>query len=156
MILALLGCRSIPCPDGWATDEARVARLTALAGRPVDARVCFGPVEELGLRDDRGRFLLDAGAADALLAARVVHLARHGDPAPVGPGCRDALLREEAEAWATELALRARLGVADPRCPVVAELGSVPTVADVERWLAHSDHPRATALRASHARRCVE
>lgn len=156
LALALLACRTEPCPRGWSRDERRVERLAALAGRSVDARVCFGPVEELGVRDDRGRLLLDAGTADALLAARVVHLGLHAGPAPRGPGCRDALLREEARAWREELVVRTRLGVADPTCPVVAALGAAPAVEDIARWLAQADHPRATDLRASHDRRCTE
>lgn len=122
-----------------------------MAGRP-EIPVCFGPVPERGVRQP-DRLLLDAATDDRLLAARLAHLAHH-TAAPRGPGCRDALLDEEARGWAAELGLRASLGVDDPSCPARRALGPAPEMAAVRAWLATSPEPVPTRLRASHAERC--
>lgn len=153
MWVLLVACAA-PCPRGLHADPDRTARLRALADGWTGAAVCYGRVEELGVRDAEGRALLDEQRPDALLAARLVHLGFHAsDPAP-SPDCERELLEEEALAWSTELALRVELGASDPTCPVTGELGPGPDVARVRDWLASSSHPLAASRRSSHRLRC--
>ena len=148
--LWLAGCGPPPCPEGFAPDPERTAEVWAYAGHRTGARLCFGPEPERGVVDAQGRFRLDQGTDDRLLAARVVHLAAHRAAVIRGPGCETQLRREEAAAWWAEVRHRAVLGVVDPGCPV-ARLRSLQAV---EAWIGESSHAVAAALRASHARRC--
>lgn len=145
---------SAACPPGLGADAARSAQLAATLGHDPGA-LCFGAVRERGLRDDAGRLLLDAGTDDRLLAARIVHLERHARAPRPGGECLEALRAEEAEGWAAELAVRRRLAVEDPACPVAAALGPSATAEAIDRWLATAESPLAAELRASHERRCA-
>jgi hypothetical protein len=142
------------CPRGTRPDPARAAQVLALAG--VDGDLCFGDAPDGGVRDPDGRLLLPAARDDRLLAARVVHLARHAGDPPGGLGCADALAREEAAGWAAELRRRAALGVTDPACPVEAAFGLDPDAEALEEWVRTARDPVAAGLRASHQRRCSE
>ncbi|MCA9494721.1 MAG: hypothetical protein KC621_32555 [Myxococcales bacterium] len=153
MWMWLLACAPA-CPEGFRAEVARTARLWTLVGRPPSGTVCYGRVEELGVLEDGGRMLLDDGRPDALLAARLVHLAMHRAEPVQGPGCEAALLDEEARAWSEELSLRVSLGATDPTCAMTAALGPTPGVEQVRDWLATSPDPLASSLRTSHTRRC--
>ncbi len=153
LAVALLACSSTSCPSGWSSDPERSARVVALAGQQASGPLCYGPVQEGGVRDGSDRLLLDAGADDRWLAARVVHLALHG-PAVLGVGCVDGLRLQEATAWRAELDARLRLGVSDPSCPVESALGPSPSIEALRLWIDSSPHPRAHGLRRSHNRRC--
>lgn len=152
--LVLLPVWSTSCPAPLHSDPARARRLVALADAAVREPVCFGAVSEGGVRDAEGRLRLDADRTDRWLAARVLHLVHHTSAPPRGAGCEAALRRREAEGWVLELGGRDRLGVPDPTCPIERALGLEPSVDEVEGWIASSPHPRAAALRASHAARC--
>ncbi|MCB9698792.1 MAG: hypothetical protein H6738_18570 [Alphaproteobacteria bacterium] len=156
MVWALVLACAPACPDGYRADGDRTARLWALTGEQPSGTVCYGRVEELGVRDDEGRRLLDEGRPDALLAARLVHLAMHRAEAVPGPGCEAALLEEEARAWTEELGRRVALGAVDPTCAMTAALGPTPSSEQVRDWLSTSPEPLAASLRASHRRRCSE
>ncbi|MEZ4323127.1 MAG: hypothetical protein R3F61_37015 [Myxococcota bacterium] len=153
MVLLALACANDPCPTGWTHDAPRTAHLEALLQRPISATLCWGDVPDRGLRDTRGRFLLDSATDDRLLAARIVHLEHHRAPAS-GPGCEDRLRVEEANAWAAELRQHGLLGVSDPSGPARRALGESPTLSDLMEWLTTSDDPVPTQLRASHRARC--
>lgn len=110
--------------------------------------MCFGDVPELGVLGS-DRVLLDVDADDAVLAARVVHLAHHRTP-DGGPDCRARLLREEATAWLAEHAHREALGVEAPVLPPSV----APTRSAVEAWLLARADATSRQLAESHARRC--
>lgn len=151
-ILAACGPPPPACPAGTHVDEQRTARLIALA--ELSARpVCFGDVPDGGVVDPDGVAHLDPDRDDRWLAARLAHLARHGD-VPSGPDCVTRLRREEAEAWALELAERQRHGIEDPTCPVATAVGVRADADAVEAWISSAAHPRAAGLRASHLHRC--
>lgn len=128
-------------------DAPRTRRIRALVGPPARP-LCFGTVPDLGvLADDH--FRLDAEASDAILAARVVHLAHHLTP-DGGTDCRARLRREEARAWVAEHQSREALGVSSSLLPAHVD----PTEGAVSAWLLAEADPVARHLAASHARRC--
>jgi len=124
------------CPDGFAGDGPREARVMAMlqhtvhgrssAGKtPEDVLMCFGAID-LSLVTDDGVMLLRDETSDAALAARVAHLLTHVHvgPARFDPERRpptqdcdawvDEVLRVEATAYATEIEVAHELGVTTP------------------------------------------
>lgn len=117
-----------PCPQGFAPDPQRHARIERIVRSSVERApdgaptqmpggLCFGPSRSLGVLAG-GRPLLDAHASDDALAARLVHLAVHARDG-LGDGCAAGLAAaraSEQRATRVEAALRLRLGL--PVLPV--------------------------------------
>ncbi|MCB9765560.1 MAG: hypothetical protein H6739_37645 [Alphaproteobacteria bacterium] len=154
-LLLLIAACSGRCPDGTSPDDARAAAILDLSGAP-DAPICFGARDHSVITAD-GVLLLDASMDDPSAAARVLHLLAHRGPAPPpGPGCVEASLTQEAEAWALELRARARMGLPADRYPFELSFRQSDDIGLIARWL--REHPdgagHVDAVGAGIARRC--
>ena len=126
--------RDDACPEAFALDEARAARvLDTLAASPssrslaaraseLEPTLCFGPADISLVRTDRV-LLVDRRLPDDEAAARVAHLLLHlvdGPPLRVPRSVRDCdaavarAMDAEAVALARELDVRRELGVTRP------------------------------------------
>lgn len=129
-VLAALSCTppanaaaSSACPQPFAADPAREARLVALLEGDAEARsavhrlppACFGPTRSPGVLID-GRPMLDLRGSDLELAGRLAHLGVHVQD-NLGDGCRlgrERAIASEEKARALERRIRDRGGLGPP------------------------------------------